>query len=367
MRTSVSPLQDRKALMEEWRRLYALSDARFFLSPAWIETLLDSAPENQAFNCIRVFDDLRGLYAMALVSQPPRRPFPFLRDARLNESGVDDIDSVYIEYNDILTVRNAPSGARDAAIEALIGADASADQYLFRNATPAFVEAVERVASAQGLAVDYLSRQPTFAINLAALRGDSVFTSFSPSLRSKIRRSIRRYEARGAVAVRRPETGAEKSVAWTELMRLHAETWSRRGKRGAFNEREFRQFHEKIIERNSANADFARLTAGGETIGVLYNFIEQGRVYNYQSGFRYESDNQLAPGFVCHALAADAYRAAGFSVYDLMGGEADYKRRLGREGETLSTIAIMKRNLRARVRKALRPKTRAPDAKTRQT
>lgn len=367
MRTSVSALEDRKAFMEEWRRLYALSDARFFLSPAWIETLLDSAPANKTLNCVRVFDDLRGLYAMALVSEPPRNFFPVLRDARLNETGVDAIDRVYIEYNDILIARNAPSGARDAAIGALIGASASADQFVFRNATPALVEAAERTAGEHGFPVDYLNRQPTFAIDLEALSGDGVFAAFSPSLRSKIRRSIRRYETRGAVAVRRPETDAEKSVAWTELMRLHLETWSRRGKRGAFNEREFRQFHEKIIERHSANADFVRLTAGGETIGVLYNFIERGRVYNYQSGFKYESDNQLVPGFVCHALAADAYRAAGFSVYDLLGGEADYKRRLGREGETLSTIALTKRNLRTRAREALRPKTHAPDAKTHRT
>lgn len=367
MRTDFSPIGNRSTFLEEWRRLYALSDARFFLSPAWIETLLDSAPANKTLSCVRVFDDLRGLYAMALVSQPPRSLLPILRDARLNETGVDAIDRVYIEYNDILTARNAPSDTRDAAIEALIGASASADQFLFRNTAPALADAVERVAGVLGLTVDYLNRQPTFAIDLAPLGGDSVLTVFSPSLRSKIRRSIRRYEARGAVAIHRPQTDAEKSVAWTELMRLHLETWSRRGKRGAFNQPEFRRFHERMIERHSANADFVRLTAGGETIGVLYNMIERDRVYNYQSGFKYESDNQLVPGFICHALAADAYRAAGFSVYDLMGGEAEYKRRLGREGETLTTIAITKRNLRARTRAALRPKTRAPDAKTRQT
>lgn len=367
MRTDFSPLEDRTAFLDEWRRLYKQSDARFFLSPAWIETLLDCAPAKTNFGCVRVFDDLRGLYAMGLLSAPPRTLLPILRDARLHETGVDALDRIYLEYNDILIARNAPAGARDAALAALMEASPAADQFIFRNATPALTAAVEPAADAEELAVEFLNRQPTFFIDLKALGENSVFTAFSASLRSKIRRSIKRYEERGAVRIVRPATTAEKSVAWTELARLHSETWSRRGERGLFHERQFCLFHEKLLERHADKVDFARLTAGGETIGVLYNFVERDRVYNYQSGFRYESDNQLAPGFVCHALAADEYRTAGFSVYDMMGGEADYKRRLGREGETLATIAVTKRNLRARARSAMKPTKNVHDAKTRQT
>jgi CelD/BcsL family acetyltransferase involved in cellulose biosynthesis len=366
MRTDFSPLEDRAAFLEEWRRLYKQSDARFFLSPAWIETLLDCA-ENRQFGCVRVYDDLRGLYAIGLVSAPPRTLLPILRDARLHETGVDALDRVYLEYNDILIVRNAPAGARDAAVAALMEASPAADQFLFRNATPELTAAVERAASGREFSVEFLNRQPTFAIDMKKLGADSVISTFSSSLRLKIRRSIRRYEERGPVGVHRPSDQAGKAVAWTELMRLHTETWSRRGRRGVFSENQFRQFHEKLLERHADKVDFVRLTAGSETIGILHNFVEPDRVYNYQSGFRYESDNQLAPGFVCHALAADEYRAAGFAVYDMMGGEADYKRRLGREGEALATIAVTKRNLRARVQSAMKLTKNVHTAKMRQT
>ncbi len=367
MRTSYEQLTDRAAIMDEWRRLYAQSDARFFLSPAWIETLLERAPTEKRFGCVRAYDDLRGVYAMAIISQPPHRPFPLLREARLQESGDPALDRIYIEYNDILISRNAPDGARDAVVGAILDAAGDADQIIFRNSTPELNAEIESAARERALSAEILTRQPTFAIDLEALRGESVFDSFSSSLRAKIRRSIRRYEDRGKVDLQRPSSDAEKAIAWTELMRLHAETWSRRGLRGVFNDRAFSAFHERLLEKHPRAADFVRLTVGGETIGVLYNFIERGRVYNYQSGFKYEADNQLVPGFVCHALAAERYLEAGMSVYDMMGGEAEYKRRLGREGELLSTIAVSRNSLRTRVRNAFRRGIGARFAKTRQT
>ncbi|MEK7265791.1 MAG: GNAT family N-acetyltransferase [Pseudomonadota bacterium] len=367
MRSDFSVLQDKKAVLDDWRRLYAQSDARFFLSPAWIDALVVSAPAGKKFAVVRIHDDLRGLYAMAVANVPSPQPFPFVRSARLQESGVEALDRVYLEYNDILVTRSAPDGARDAAVGALLDGMASADQFIFKNADPLLASSVLRAAAARDFAVEEQNLQPTFAIDLEKIDGDSVLASFSSSLRAKIRRSIKRYEERGPVAVTRPKGPAEIAIAWTELMRLHAQTWSRRGKRGVFHERAFCQFHERLIEKNPDNIDFVRLTAGAETIGVLYNFVERGRVYNYQSGFKYESDNQLAPGFVCHALAADEYRASGFSIYDMMGGDADYKRRLGSESGTLTTIVVTKRNLRTRIRSAMKSARNARDAKTHQT
>ena len=367
MRTDLSFMEEPMAFLDEWRRLYGQSDSRFFLSPAWAEAVIASAPKRKKLATVRVFDDLRGVYAMAFASASPNPFASLMRAARLQETGVEAVDRVYIEYNDILVARSAPDGARDAAVSALFDGLPETDEFVFRNATPNLTACVERAADARNLEIAFVKRQPTFAIDLAKGGDKGVMASFSSSLRSKIRRSIRRYEERGALSLKRPEGGAEKAVAWTELMRLHAQTWSRRGKRGVFNERAFCAFHERLIERYPENVDFVRLAAGDETIGVLYNFIERDRAYNYQSGFKYEAGNQLAPGFVCHALAAEAYRTAGFLVYDLMGGDSDYKRRLGEEGEMLTTIAVSRRNLRSQMRSALKSATTPRDAKKRQT
>lgn len=349
MRTSYEIIEDKPALIDEWRRIYGVSSAKVFLSPAWIDALLTAAPPNVVFGCVRVFDDLRGVYGMAIVAEPQRRGFSLVNEVRLHESGIPSLDRIYVEFNDILLSKTAPDGAREAVVEEIARIAAKSDQLVFRNSAPELAAAVENVARENKFKIEVLSRQPTFEIDLGGI-GESCLQFASSSLRAKIRRSIKRYEQRGAVRLRRAESDAEKAIAWTELMRLHSETWSQRGKKGVFDNPEFSRFHEGLMECGDKSIDLLRLTAGQETIGVLYNLVAGDRAYNYQSGFRYEADNQLAPGFVSHALAADYYRETGFAVYDLMGGDAEYKRRLGKMGVMLSSLVMTRPGLRSSLR-----------------
>lgn len=367
MRSEFFLIDDREKFIADWARLHARSSSGLFLSPAWIGGLMEQAGAAATFGAVRVFDDLRGVFGMALIGIAPRGAFTRLREARLNESGLADLDRIYIEYNDVMLAERAVDGAREEVvttlIETLAQAGVRADQLVFRNVRPKFASAIEAAASGTRLDIETLQELPTFQIDLAApLDGTApdapLIERLSSSLRAKIRRSIRRYEARGALLIEQPDDDAARAVAWTELLRLHAETWSRRGVKGVFHGDRVRRFHERLIERHPDHVDFLRLRAGSETIGVLYNLIDGDRIMNYQSGFRYEADNQLAPGFVAHLKAAERYREAGYEVYDMMAGDADYKRRLGSEGETLRTIALTRRGLRARLRagaKSLRP------------
>ena len=358
MRTLVDRLDTWSAIEKEWTRVYERSDAAFFLSPTWQETLLSLKPATIDTYCVRVFDDLRGVYGVALASTAPRAKFTHAREARLHESADASLDRIYVEYNDILLERDAPAEAREAAIEALIGAMPAVEEFVFRNMRPAFCAAAHMVAERLELSLDDAASQPTYSIDL----GGDPFDQFSHALRAKIRRAIRRYEERGPVRLVRPESEGERAVAWTELMRLHAQTWSRRGVEGAFGARDFTAFHERLVERHPEKTDFLRILAGDETIGVLYNIIDRDAARNYQSGFQYESDNQLAPGFVAHALAAQRYRERGFSSYDMMAGDAEYKRRLGAKGESLTTIVLTRPTMRMKVRAALKSARRGPDA-----
>lgn len=347
MRAEFEKSPDLTTLIDEWTRLYEASDARFFLSPPWIGTWVGETPATIELGCVRVFDDLRGVYGMALVGAPERGSSLRTSTAKLHESGQAKLDSIYLEYNDILLAQDAPAGAREAAIEAVIDALPRIDEFVFRNARAALVRAVEQVAADRAMTTRIALSQPTFEMPLGAA---PVIDALSSSLRAKIRRSMRRYEERGPLTLERAENAEDRSVYWTELMRLHAQTWARRGKKGVFREPAFTGFHTRLIENRPEWIDLVRLTAGRETVGVLYNFVDDERVYNYQSGFLYEADNQFAPGFVSHVLAAERYREEGYAVYDMMGGGGDYKKRLGREGETLQTIVLTRPGVRLRMR-----------------
>ncbi|HNS86217.1 MAG TPA: GNAT family N-acetyltransferase [Parvularculaceae bacterium] len=362
MRAAIDIISDRAAFRDEWRRLYARSDASFFLSPPWIETLIDSRTDRTTFKALRIFDDLHGVYGAALIGEA-RTPIMPGAVARLHETGDEAIDRVYLEYNDILIAHDAAPQARLEAICAVIESAPKVDEFVFRNARPPLAAAVIAAGERLGLKRRTLLRQPTFFIDLTS----GVMEGFSASLRAKIRRAVRRYEERGAVRLIISKGEAERDVAWTELMRLHAKTWGSRGQRGVFSAPEFLNFHRRLIERFPSNADLVRILAGDDTIGVLYNFIDRDRAYNYQSGFLYEASNQLAPGFVAHALAAEHYREKGLKAYDMMGGDADYKRRLGSEGETLETLVLERPSLKSKLRNLIRRKSRAHGAGKRQT
>lgn len=366
MRTTVTFEAPSAALADEWRRVYGLSETNFFLSPTWIETWLGGAPDETKIGIVRAFDDLRGVFALALIGAPPRTSFAGFSQSRLHETGDDAYDRIYIEYNDFLIAATAPPETRREMIGAIIDAQPRVEEFVFRNVRQPVSDALEDYAQVRGFDLRTLMAQPTFQIDLT-VDGAPLLDRYSSSLRAKLRRAIRRYEERGELKLTRAAPGHDRSVAWTELMRLHEQTWSRRGMIGVFRGQAFIGFHERLLDRHADFVDLIKLTVGGETIGVLYNFIADGRVYNYQSGFRYESDNQLVPGFVCHALAAEKYRVDGFKTYDMMGGEAEYKRRMGVEGETLKTVVVTRRGLKSMVRSFVNSLRPVRSARTRQT
>lgn len=356
MRANLSAVSDKAALLEAWSRLYAGAPPNFFQSPPFVSAFLEAAgPQMQV---LRVVNDAGDPIALGLISAPTGGPLRG-RDVRFAETGSPGFDRLYVEYVDFLLAPGEGDSARDCALDALIENARWVSEFVFRNVRPAFVAACARAAERHGLEERILQRQPTFQVDL---RGDG--SAASASLRTKIRRSLRRYEERGPVALTQAQSASDRRAAFEEMIALHEPYWRQRGAPGAFADPALRKFHERLIATAPAAADLLRMTAGSDTVGVLYNFIAGDRVYNYQSGFRTETDNQFAPGFSTHALAIEHYRRAGHAVYDLMAGDADYKRRLGSEGETLTSLVIERRSVRQRARSLAR---RLRSARTRQT
>lgn len=336
MRASLQGNFDRAAALADWSWLYARAKPNFFQSPAFVAAWLESAGADAGL--LRVEDE-GATVGLALVGGKRVRWF--------GETGRPDFDRLYVEDQDVLLPDQIPGAdaVRDAALEALVDGSPDAPEFVVRNARPALREACERLAGRRGFALRILRSQATFVVDLSQAED-----SFSSSLRAKIRRSLRRYEERGPMRIVRAETTGERAAAFADLMALHEAYWSERGEQGAFANPELRAFHEHLIATSPDACELLRVTAGETTVGVLYNFIAGCRVYNYQSGFRAEDDNQLAPGFTAHALAIGHYRSRAFSVYDLMAGDADYKRRLGREGETLTSLVIERRSVLQRAK-----------------
>ncbi|MGI9494169.1 MAG: GNAT family N-acetyltransferase, partial [Geminicoccaceae bacterium] len=195
-------------------------------------------------------------------------------------------------------------------------------------------------------------------VDLAPLRqsGSPFLESLKPSTARRIRRSMALYRARGDIEVTSATTIGQALAFFEAAGVLHQERWTSKGHPGAFAYPFYVDFHRRLINRAlpEGQIELLRVAVDGEPIGFLYNFLYRSRVYYYFSGFRFEAENRLKPGLVCHSLCIQRHLAAGMDVYDFMGGEQRYKTELGKPGPPIVSFAVQRPNLLLAAERPLR-------------
>nr|WP_241735806.1 GNAT family N-acetyltransferase [Aquisalinus flavus] len=194
------------------------------------------------------------------------------------------------------------------------------------------------------MTVRVLREEHSWICRLADLRQTSstVLSSLSSNSRKQIERCAKLYEERGEVALHTPTGDDQWSVSWQRLETLHAATWEARGGASVFANPDLLAFHKRLRKDHPESVALVELRAGEETVGVLYNFVHEGRVMNYQSGFQYEEDNRLKPGLLTHVMAAQHYLDNGLDTYDMLVGDVRYKQSLGEAGERMSLVEAVR-------------------------
>jgi CelD/BcsL family acetyltransferase involved in cellulose biosynthesis len=341
----ITTLSPRLLHWREWPGMAAAWDSllestaygSFFLSRAWVEAWL--ATFGNALNPELLVFESGGetVGACLLVWRTQWIKHLPVRRVYLNCSGEDQ--SVYIEYNALL----AQPAWEERVAAALAG-------FLRRRRWDELVlpgmadQPVLRKLAALGQ--EEADAQVTRYVDLGRLRNESATydSALSSNTRQQVRRSQRLYEETyGPCSVRAAQTGDEALAMCAELGELHNAAWQDRGKPGAFSSARFRLFHETLIRQAfpSGAAQLLRIEAGAEVIGVLYNFVYRGRVYFYQSGFRYTQDNRLKPGLVAHSLAIRYYlEQSTAEEYDFLAGDSQYKRSLATDSRTLCWSSV---------------------------
>jgi CelD/BcsL family acetyltransferase involved in cellulose biosynthesis len=125
-------------------------------------------------------------------------------------------------------------------------------------------------------------------------------------------------------------TPEEVESYFQELVQLHEARWKLKHQPGSFACSRFRRLHRSLCTKLApiGGVDLMKVTAGDETLGVFYNFIHRGTVYQYQSGVRIEKSNKLRTGVTAHVACIQHYTDHGFREYDLMAGDFAYKESL---------------------------------------
>lgn len=338
-----------EAAAVHWRQLEeSLAEPPLTCSWAWTETWLRHYGDLVDPEFILGHRDGVACGA-ALISHGSGSGPPGVRCVRLGTAGEpQSVGELFVEYNRVLCL---PPHRREfalALIEAITG-DRRWDEFALDGFAPE--EAEPLLAALPRFQVRPAS-SPINDLALARENGQGVLSALSSGTRARVNRSLRGF---GAVETDWAQSVPEAIEILAQLIVLHQRRWSHAGLPGAFTARS-PDFHRDLIARllPLGQAALFRARSGAGTIGCLYNFVDRGRVLQYQGGFEQFPDNKLRPGLVTHVLCMEESARRGFSEYDFMAGEQRYKRELSTGERKLVWATARRRRLRPLLLRAAR-------------
>ncbi|ERF79713.1 GNAT family N-acetyltransferase [Bradyrhizobium sp.] len=355
---SLEALENVAWLETAWKELEARATHSFFLSWLWIGTWLRHIPDGTQPHVL-VARSSGKIVGLAIICR--RRVWSLGPHARarwlLNESGDTRFDRLFIECNSILAEQ--PDTIIPAGLDALTSRLRRADQLVLSGIDADLELAACGAAGRAGLVSEVKQADTALWVDYAKARQQKkdYRATLGRSTRQAVSRAMRLYAERGPLEFRIMETTTDALAAFDLLSDFHRSRW---GRKGAFANPGFRPFHEELIARGvpTGAVRISRTLVGGQTIGVVYNFVHDGRVLNYQSGFLYESDGRLKPGLVSHVLAIEESISRGERGYDFLAGGAGHKAHLANSEYAMKWVAISRdgpeRHIEAKLREAKR-------------
>lgn len=346
---SYNPFTDFDTVSNIWQSLSSKRRHSYFVSWGWISTWIKSLPTDIDVRLIAGFAGSEPAIAF-FVGQNKRNSHRFIptRTISLNSTSNRYYDELTIEYNSILF---NPSIAIDK--ELLFGHlnSISWDEFRMPGVSSDFVSdfnLVENINHGPRVLVDEVVN--SFFVDLQKIRdaGMDYLRLLSANKRSQIRRSIKQYEAEGKIEIREAESPEESVTMLGQLAALHQQEWEGRGKPGSFSNNYFRQFHTNLIQNRHRENEIQLLHVFNKkgTLGFLYNFIHDGNVLYYQSGFNYSDGNVYRPGLVSHYFAIIHNAEKGLATYNFLAGNSSYKSSLSTNSNSMYWVRFIKNRWR---------------------
>ena len=319
-----SDITDLDTLAPIWRALEERADGSFFQGWTWVGCLA----QERFTDPVLVTARRRGvIVGLALFNRRRDR-----RRLVLGASGDPATDCVYVEHNGALLAADEPPLLAAPMIQAALS-HAAAGRRGWAVEAPRLAGRQHRAIRALGGLVPAMPGRAAWTIDLTrfgpAPSLPAILAALGSNTRAAVRRSIQAYQAGGPIQVTRAGTLTEALAFLDELIELHQAFRIRRGEPGAFAPPFMRRFHQELIRRGlpSDEIDLLRIATPTATLGLVYNFRHRRRVSSYQSGFQVDPDRpREKPGLTSYVLCTERYACAGMEAYDLLVGDAAYKR-----------------------------------------
>ncbi|NVB82140.1 MAG: GNAT family N-acetyltransferase [Kofleriaceae bacterium] len=323
-----------------WRELEARAKPSYFLTWGWMENWLACLPRREMPQLAVLSRGGKTIAACFLGRRRLRRHGLITSRALfVNNTGLDAYDELCLEHNTMLA---DGGGALAALVEAL---PPNWDELYVPAADESVFAAIAK-APPPGTRVRIDREVANYHVDLDKVRASS--GGYVALLGSSTRAQLRKAQRHAGDVTYEVATDAKQALEiYGEMVALHQRTWRERGQAGAFADPWFDRFHRRLIEQRFSLGELQllRLRAKDLTLGCLYNFVGAGRVLFYQCGFGTPADKHVRPGYLCHAHAIEHSAKQGHAIYDLLGGDARYKRSLATDETRLVWGRVQRKRL----------------------
>jgi CelD/BcsL family acetyltransferase involved in cellulose biosynthesis len=331
-----------QSIEHNWTTLEHNNPSSYFLSWHWISTWIQTYSPNLIAVTARYGGNL---VAMGLFSESIaiRHKIIHSRQLRLNQTGKESEDQIWIEYNDFISDPNHQEQATNACLKALYKSPIEWDEIVISMIRE---ERAKQISDAL-IRTTTDALQPSYLTNLNALHltKKTYLDSLSKNTRYQINRSVRLYENKyGPINIHLAENKKQAIAYFREAGEYHLMRWKDSG----YNNSDFTNFHENLIDKvfSENEVHIFKLKAGTRVLGILYFHIMNKTVFFYLQALQYENDNKLKPGLVAHSLITQYYVDLGMSTYDYMGGESRYKVQMSSDISNLVTLNLKRPRLK---------------------
>ena len=358
-RVALSSIDGIDLLEQKWAALERKCACSFFQSWGWVGTWLACLPASHRPRALEVFLDDR-LVALALLGTQDVRRHGIISSNALfvTETGDAEFDCLTVEHNGFLVDASIANEVVKEAISCLAKHSFEWDELFVSAVAKKNVGAYVNSAEEAGLHAGIALSKPYYYVDSEKIRsaGGDYLAILSRNTRSQVRRAMRAYEERGAITFHVADSFQTAEQYFEQLRELHQQRWESRAVPGAFGSAFAREFHKSLLRNRFSKGEIqlAAIRAGDEVIGYLYNFVFDGVVYNYQSGFRYSSDARLKPGLVSHCCAIQHSIKSGMRIYDFLMGSQRFKQSLASDQDEMSWLVLQRPRLRFRVERTAR-------------
>jgi len=315
---------------------------------AWTDVWLTHYGDSLPHRCAIVRRDGEPVAAALLVSGRARRSRITLTRLYLGTAGGPQEEEVAVERNGLLCAESDRPPAASALV-ARLRRERGFSELRLDGWLPVHYAAF---AAAEPSLVARSEPSPMVDLAQARASGSDVLATLPGKTPYHVRRSLRLYGDVSSEWARTPEHAHD---IFEELVSLHQARWRAAGEPGAFASPRRLGFARDLIDRLLVTDEIQlfRVRSATETIGCLYNVRDADDMLFWQGGLAQASDNRRKPGFLTHVECMQACSDRGLDVYDLLCGDAPYKRALSTGERELIWARGMRRGPRAALSEGL--------------